>query len=409
MYEIHTDQNTLILTYNYSQRGSYNDDWVRNNLKEDNFVRFKSVFHFTNDDLLEKSSVITKETPESIFDLTDFPPVSFILGKKVGEYFKIEKRILDIAHNVYLHQSCEFALEMFIAEQRISVFKLISRLINQDIFVGVDQRTDNYNPVEEFYSLIKNFPTTYEKNLYAEARVSSILKNYFESTKDSESQFKKYLNKKPSIKGQNLSKTFSSYEVSKYETILDKLQKMLLDINNYNEKQWQTEILEIIVLLYPKYILAIDEVSITTEDHKKKRIDFLLLDFNGNVDIIEIKQPFENSIMTKSTYRGNFIPLRELSGTIMQLEKYLFHLKRSGKRGERAINEKYKDTIPDQLTIKFTNPQGIVIMGREHNLSEDQKRDFEVLKRKYKNIVDIITYDELIQRLKMTIGLIKKL
>jgi hypothetical protein len=35
-------------------------------------------------------------------------------------------------------------------------------------------------------------------------------------------------------------------------------------------------------------------------------------------------------------------------------------------------------------------------MGRTVGLSEEQIQDFEVIKRKYKNVIDIITYDDLI-------------
>lgn len=46
------------------------------------------------------------------------------------------------------------------------------------------------------------------------------------------------------------------------------------------------------------------------------------------------------------------------------------------------------------------NKQGaIVIMGRDNNLTQAQRQDFEVVKRKYKNIIDIITYDDLLRRL----------
>jgi hypothetical protein len=50
----------------------------------------------------------------------------------------------------------------------------------------------------------------------------------------------------------------------------------------------------------------------------------------------------------------------------------------------------------------------MIIMGREINLSPSQKRDFEVIKRKYKNIVDIITYDDLLGRLSVTIEQLQK-
>ncbi len=46
-------------------------------------------------------------------------------------------------------------------------------------------------------------------------------------------------------------------------------------------------------------------------------------------------------------------------------------------------------------------------MGRDNNLSNQQKEDFEVIKRKYSNVLDIITYDDLLQRLRSTIHQLK--
>jgi len=132
------------------------------------------------------------------------------------------------------------------------------------------------------------------------------------------------------------------------------------------------------------------------------------VDANGHIDIIEIKKPFNNSIITKGKHRNNYIPLRELSGTIMQLEKYIFFLNRWGADGEKYLSAKYKAELPADIEIKITNPSGIIIMGRDNKLSAEQKLDFEVVKRKYKNVVDIITYDNLIHRLQITIEQIKK-
>lgn len=113
--------------------------------------------------------------------------------------------------------------------------------------------------------------------------------------------------------------------------------------------------------------------------------------------------------MTTGLYRDNYIPLRELSGTVMQIEKYIYYLNRWSIKGEKFLTEKYKDELPENFEIKITNPSGIIIMGRENKLTIDQKRDFEVVKRKYKNVIDIITYDNLIERLKFTIEQIKKI
>ncbi|MDE3183201.1 MAG: DUF4263 domain-containing protein [Bacteroidota bacterium] len=187
---------------------------------------------------------------------------------------------------------------------------------------------------------------------------------------------------------------------------------MLKDENQYNEHQWQEEILQIILLLYPKYIFAFKSVPIQAklaDGIRDKQLDFLLVDSNGYVDVIEIKKPFENAIMTKGVYRENYIPLRELSGTVMQIEKYIYYLNRWSLEGEKFLSTKYKTQLPEGFDIKIANPSGVIIMGRENNLSPGQKDDFEVVKRKYKNIVDIITYDNLLERLQFTIEQIRKI
>ena len=44
------------------------------------------------------------------------------------------------------------------------------------------------------------------------------------------------------------------------------------------------------------------------------------------------------------------------------------------------------------------------VMGREEGLTDVQKNDLEIIKRKYKNIMDIITYDDLIRKIKNIIA-----
>jgi hypothetical protein len=394
----------IIFTYTYSDY--YNKDWMRDSLRNSGYVNYKSTFYFEPKDLFnEDLAEDPKIDPMSVFDI-EYKPVSFVFARKSGDYFKIERGIISDIVDIYFHNDIDLVLEYFVAETKISLFKQIISLTNQDIYIG--GKKENSIPLITFEGLVKEFPTTYEKNLYAEARIAGIIKNYFETTFDSESKFQKYINKKVSKKGENLSKVFKEYELQKYCTILDKLQSMLNSENAYNEREWQNEILEIILILYPKYILSFTSVYLTIDSKKKRFLDFMLVDSNGNIDVIEIKKPFENSIMTDRLYRNNYIPHKDLTGTIMQLEKYIYHLNRWGVLGERKLNEKYMDRLPEGLNIKVTNPQGLIIMGRENNLSPEKKSDFEVVKRKYKNVIDILTYDDLLQRLKFTIEQIKK-
>lgn len=91
----------------------------------------------------------------------------------------------------------------------------------------------------------------------------------------------------------------------------------------------------------------------------------------------------------------------------MQIEKYIYNLNRWGQKGERFLTEKYKNSLPSNFKLRITNPNGIVIMGRDEELNLEQHQDFEVIKRKYKNVVDIITYDGLIRRLKFSLNMYK--
>lgn len=38
----------------------------------------------------------------------------------------------------------------------------------------------------------------------------------------------------------------------------------------------------------------------------------------------------------------------------------------------------------------------LLLLGRSKDLNEQQTRDFELIKRQYKNIADIMTYDDLV-------------
>jgi hypothetical protein len=99
------------------------------------------------------------------------------------------------------------------------------------------------------------------------------------------------------------------------------------------------------------------------------------------------------------------VPTKDLSGTVMQAEKYLFHLSKWGVAGEERLTTKYRAALPAGMSIRITNPKALLLLGRDRKadgsaaLDEKQKFDLEVIKRKYANMMDIITYDDLLRRL----------
>ncbi len=394
MIEFKKKNGNLILLYT-SENGS---EWVYEKLNNNEHINLKRTFILKKDDLYSVSSLQDLD-----FDI----PVEFVIAHQEGDYFKFDKKILSIDYDLYINKDIKLPYRDFTAEKNVSIFSIINELKPGDIYIGGDK--ENSLPVEEFKSLIKNFPNTYELRKYVIARVSAIVRNCFDTKIDGEDKYHKYMNKKVSREGDDLVEMFKNNEVTKFIKILNKLEKMLKDENSYNERQWQAEILQIVLLLHPKYIHVFREVPIRDiYNNKKRSLDFLLVDSSGNVDIVEIKRPFDKSIVTSNQYRNNYIPLRELSGAVMQVEKYIFYLNKWGEQGEDFLTEKYRDALPDGFNIKITNPGGIIIMGRENNLSYEQRQDFEVIKRKNKNIIDIITYDDLLGRLRFTIEQLRK-
>jgi predicted nucleic-acid-binding Zn-ribbon protein len=398
MIKFRKEHTNLILIYEPDS----DTRWLLEKLENNESHTIRNTFTFDKSQLL--TSRKEKETLESIYDI-DFS-VEFLLAELIGDFYALDSTVFGIKNRIFIHKEIEIKTDLFIAVNNISIFSRIDSLINEDLWIGGD--LNHSMPEAEYRNLLKTFPNTYELKKYSEARLATVLRNYFDSTIDGEAKYNKYMAKKVSATGPDLSNIFKENELNKFIAIQQKLFEMLDNEVSYTEPQWQKEMLDIILLIFPKYIYVFEEVNIRDSyNDTYRKLDYLLLDSSGNVDIIEIKKPFDSCIVTKSKYRDNYIPLRELSGTVMQIEKYIFYLNKWGIGGERKLTEQYKSKLPADFKIQITNPNGIIIMGREKGLSKSQLLDFEVIKRKYKNVVDIITYDDLLKRLSFTIEQLK--
>ena len=373
-------------------------NWILNKIKSNEEIVLFRTFFLTKNDIYNFSEEYSEENEE----------ITFIVALLEGDYYKFSSKVLAINFELYFYKTISFKSRMFTAIKNVSIFKVLDRL-NQSqeaIYVGGDQ-SDSL-PEEVFNSLLNKFPNSTELLKYVNARVCGVIKDYLNISDEAEIKFQNYLNKKlskeVSTEQIDMPIFINNIEKHKYEFLYDKLRKMLLSEESYSEILWQAEILKIILLIYPKYIRAFTNAPIYDSfSGTDKKPDFMLIDAEGHTDILEIKKPFDQCIISRNTYRNNYIPLKELSGSVMQVEKYAFNLSRWGDAGEKLLNEKYAEELPTELTIKIVNSKGIIILGREYNLTLDQKRDFEVVKRKYKNIIDILSYDDLLNRLKILI------
>ncbi|MAN28209.1 MULTISPECIES: Shedu immune nuclease family protein [Mesonia] len=395
MTTIQKNEKKLILKYVSDYAPA---DWMKDNLENEEEFTFKSVFNLHKE-------ILEKHISEEDIDEDEF---QFVIGKLEDGYYKIDKDVLGLENDFYFFKDLDITLDYFLFPGPISILKKIDNKIKQAIYIGGDK--EDILPSEVFEKLLKNFPNSYEINLYREAKITAILGDYFAEVPDYEEKFNNYINKKTAVRKNILRKTFKQSEIAKYRTLLEKLNYMLNNDNNYSENQWQEDILQIILLLFPKYIAVFTEVRFKDiYSSKFRRLDYGLIDFNGNLDLIEIKKPFDKNIVSKIKYRDNHVPNKDLSGAIMQIEKYIYYLNKLGKKGEKKLTKKYKKDLPEGLTIKIVNPIGMIIMGRDKTMEPSELGDFEIIKRKYKNVIDIFTYDDLLRRLEVTIKQLKKI
>lgn len=394
MLEFEIVADDLLLKYDSMPDNS----WIYEKLAGGESVSIKRTFMVRSEHLYGQSASNNRNVSD---------PVSIKIGSREGDYFLLDRDILSISYDLRIHEDIPLHYRSFVAEKNVSIFAALDDLNPADVWVGGNH--PGSMPNQSFERLVNRFPNTYELRKYVVARVSAEIRDFFETKKDGEATYHKYMNNKLSGSRSALNGMFRDSEILKYSVLIDKLTEMLNNEITYSETKWQMEILEILLLLYPKYIRVFMEVPVRdTYNNKDRNLDYMLVDSSGNVDIVEIKQPFDKCIVSNSLYRDNYIPLRELSGTVMQIEKYIFYLNKWGKAGEQFLTNKYGSGLPAGFEIRITNPSGIIVMGRDTNLTKEQRQDFEVIRRKYKNVIDIITYDDLLARLRFTIAQLKQ-
>lgn len=394
------------LLLEYTPDGNSDPRWVDHKLQREGSVTLRRTFTFRPHGLVKKN------------DSDDFSEDvrTFVLGVTDGDFYRIDKEILGLNNDLLLSRGMVISDKAFVAYRDISIFRRIDDLVDDSIVIGGD--TANSIPIDGFDELLRNFPSSTELTYYARARITRTLKDYLNTKSDAQLKLDNYLNNKKTIRPNSRIEFIRDYEPKKFEYVRDEILAMLSEADAkpdaYKEKDWQRQIVQFLLLIFPKYVAVLENVHIkdfysnpgkTTDRY----IDLLLVDANGTVDVIEVKRPWPHQLLSrKPGSRGNYTPNGELSEAVMQVEKYLFHLSKWGQPGEHAIQEKHKSELPPGFELRITNPKAMVILGRNKDFAGNQKFDFEIIKRKYANIIDIMTYDDLLRRLDNIISMIGK-
>ena len=370
-----------------------NPEHVRRDLAEGKSVIIKGTYHLAETDLFKGQ--IKQESNE--WDGDD-EEIRFVVAKALRNYFVFDSAILNVEVPVMIARDSKPTWKWFTAEERTSVIRRLAELRPTRIVIGGDLR--DAIPIFEYEKLIGQFPSPHEMRLYVQSRLAVVFRELTDVKVDAGAKLERYVNKRVTAKSKDLIQPFRQSEISKYEFLHANLLAMLKNDVGMPERQWQAQILDIVRLLNPKYIAAFTSVKIKDSlTGRHRQLDIMLVDVNGNIDVIEIKKPFDARIVTTATYRDNHVPHRELVGTVMQVEKYMFHLKRWGAAGEQALTKHYKAELPPDLNLRIVNPCGLIIMGRDDDLTSEQRGDFEMYRRQHKNVFDVITYDDLLRRL----------
>src|SRR6476646_1204963 len=97
--------NKQIFIYHYSDYN--NADWVREKLKQSDFVSFKRSLHFTTNDSYEMELELDEFEDQ-------YPPIAFLFAELVNDYYQIKKRIIGTKNNFFFHKDIDLRSEYFI-------------------------------------------------------------------------------------------------------------------------------------------------------------------------------------------------------------------------------------------------------------------------------------------------------
>ena len=362
-------------------------DDITRRLSTEEGVQIKNTFHVT-DSLLYEIDEAEEEWEETL---------RFCVGVIGDTYIQLDSEVFGINHSFYIGNEIKLKPQMFTAYRNISIIRKIDEMIERDFYIGGDWEAHNGISKETFENLISKFPKTAELDKYAHMRIASIIKDYFPECDKYEAIYEKFIGSRNSSyapPSSSLSDFNVQIELEQFTVAYQELKDMLDRYEAIEEKEWQEKIHNILQLLYPKYICCVREVRFYG-GKKDKQPDFLLVDANGFVDILEIKKA---DVRMLSQYRNNYVASREVSGAIQQIEKYIFCLNSSDK-AKQDVSDRLDGMLPSVLNVQIVNPQGILLVGRSNEFNEEQKKDFELIKRQYKHVADIMTYDDLLFRL----------
>lgn len=379
--KLEKEENNLLLYYS-PEMGTHG---LAEQMRKNGTITIKHTYIVSLDRLIKE---------ENDFEET----LVFRIGTVGRDYTEVDAEVLGTKHRIFFYNEIHLVPNMFTAYRNISIMRKLDEVIDRDIYIGGAWEEKEGMTLEAFKDLLKSFPKTAELDKYAYYRIATCINEFFPETDRYEKIYRDYINKIDNGLFANTSKSNIEIEIAQFTEIYSELKSMLVSSSSYTEKVWQPKIHNIIQMIYPQYILSLREIIFKGLDRNDKQPDFILVDTNGYVDILEIKSPEVRILTKQASYRNNYVPVRAFSGAVQQIEKYIFCIN-TIEKNKSDLYKKLIKKLPESIEPQVLNPKGILLLGRSNEFNKQQKTDFELIKRQYKNIVDIMTYDDLLRRL----------
>ena len=397
-------------------------DWLEEKLEEDQDFQIYKTFSFSKKDLISKD-----EESSICYDY------KFVLGEKDQNYFRIDKEKIGATFDLYIDASLSIDQSWFVTssskrskyqdktgeEKSSSIYGNILYAFknfykHDKLFIDIDSEStfkdDGFHITQSTYKhFVEIFPTATNVKYQTLSIITKLLKSELDVV-DYEEIYSRYKSREISVRNKEDIKTeeICKQEKVKFIYAKDQLLKSLETSaagEFIHEDEFSKLIAQIFCFLNPKYVKIHTKLNISdyTGARANCQADLSLIDCEGNIDLIEVKSPkaYPN-LFRKRPYRNHYVPSGELSGAINQLEQYLICLTKMTTEEIANKNPALQNEI-GEIKLKAVHPKGYIIFGRDaasfngDNINQ-KKLDFELIKNTYKDVVDIITFDEVVQR-----------
>jgi len=186
------------------------------------------------------------------------------------------------------------------------------------------------------------------------------------------------------------------------QEVINKYEKLLSD--NPAESAWQEYFNEYITLFDNRYFQKINYKNIALGITKYP--DLVLVDIYGYIDFYELKKS-DTKLLEYDNSHKTYYWSKQVSMVIAQVADYLQKARENSVSYAKSIKEQTATDDFSGIDVNIINPRAIIVAGTSKELSTVQKQNhFKNLRESLKDI-EFVLYDELLDRLKNLLEMIK--